>query len=138
MKKPETELFDEGRLRRALRLETGEMPARLNVAALIARAETWRPEHVAASFASALVAGGAGALLVAAGIVAFTTVAPALASDLWSAGLRTFADVAVWASWPLSVAQDPTIPMAAIAALAVAVAFEYTQRRERQRAVTTS
>jgi hypothetical protein len=129
------ELFDEGRLRRALRLETSEIPPRLDAAAIVASAGASHPERVAASFVSAVVAGGAGALLLTVSAGALTAVAPALAGDLWGVGLRAFASAAVWASWPLGLALDPTVPMATLTALAVAVAYEYAQRRERVRAV---
>jgi hypothetical protein len=123
-------LFDEARLRRALRLEAAELPPRLDVAAIAAPAEASRPAFVAASLVSTVVAGLAGAGLVSLAAVALTAVAPTLASDLFAAGIETLAHVAIPASALLSLAAQPTVPIAAIAALAVAIVYEYAQRRE--------
>ena len=124
------DLFDEMQLRRALRLDAAELPPRIDVAAIAARAQTERPVLAAASFASALVAGIAAAGLVGVVGVALPSVAPALASDLFAAVIETVTRVAIPVSAFLSLAEQPTVPAAAIAALAVAIAYEYTQRRE--------
>ena len=131
------DLFDETRLRRALRLEAAELPPRIDVAAIAARALADRPTVVAASLVSTLVAGIAAAGLVGLMAVALSAVAPAIASDLFSAAIETLTRVAIPASRLLSLAEQPTVPVAAIAALAVAIAFEYTQRRELVREVTS-
>jgi hypothetical protein len=133
----DADLFDEMRLRRALRLEAAELPTRLDVAAIAARAEADRPAFVAASLMSTVVAGLAGAGLVSLGAMAVVAVAPALASDLFAAGVQTLAGLAVPASALLSLATQPTVPIATIAALAVAIAYEYAQRRERVVEVTS-
>jgi hypothetical protein len=131
------DLFDEIRLRRALRLDAAELPPRIDVAAIAARARADRPGFAAASLLSTLVAGVAGAALLALVAVALPTVAPALGSELFSAVLDTLARAAIPASALLSVAAQPTVPIAAIVALAVAIAYEYAQRRERLREVTS-
>ena len=131
------DLFDEMRLRRALRLEAAELPPRLDIAALAARARADRPAFAAASLGSAVVAVVAAAGLVGLIAVALPTVAPAFASDLFTAAIETLTRLAIPASALLSLAQQPTIPVAAIAALAVAIAYEYAQRREPVREITS-
>jgi hypothetical protein len=131
------DLFDETRLRRALRLEATELPPRIDVAAIAARARAGRPTFAAASLVSTLVAGVASAGLVGLVAMALPAIAPGVASDLFSAAIETLTRVAIPASGLLSLAEQPTVPVAAIAALAVAIAFEYTQRRELVREVTS-
>jgi hypothetical protein len=131
------DLFDEIRLRRALRLDRTELPPRLDVAAIAARAAAERPSIAVASLVSTLVAGVAAAGLVGLIAAAFPAVAPAMASDLWAAAIETFTRVAVPASALLAVAEQPTVPVAAFAGLAVAIAYEYSQRRERLREITS-
>ena len=131
------DLFDETRLRRALRLETAELPPRIDVAAIAAQARTERPAFAAASLVSTLVAGVAAAGLVGLIAVAFPAVAPVLASDLFTATIETLTRVAIPASALLSVAEQPTVPIAAIAALAVAIVHEYAQRRGSVREITS-
>ena len=133
----DTDLFDEIRLRRALRLEATELPPRLDVAAIAARAEAARPAFAAASLMSTVVAGLAAASLVALAAVALPAVAPAVASDLFADGIQTLARVAIPASALLSLAAQPTVPIATIAALAVAIVYELAQRRERVVEVTS-
>ena len=86
------DLFDEGRLRRALRLEPSEIPARLdpNAFALLAR-----PRFAAATLASASLAGLAGALLVAAAFVGIGAIAPALVSETLASTIAFLASAAV-------------------------------------------
>jgi hypothetical protein len=131
------DLFDEMRLRRALRLDAAELPPRIDVAAIAARARSDRPAFALASFVSTLFAGAAAAGLIGLVAVAVLAVAPALASDLIAAAIGAAARVAVPASDLLSLAAQPTIPVATIAALAVAIAYEYAQRRELVREVTS-
>jgi len=131
------DLFDEMRLRRALRLEAAELPPRIDVAAIAARAGSDRPALAVASLVSTLFAGVAAAGLVGLAAVTFPAVAPVLASDLFMAAIETLARLAIPASALLSLAQQPTIPVAAIAALAVAIAYEYAQRRERVVEITS-
>jgi hypothetical protein len=133
----DAELFDEARLRRALRLEAGELPPRIDAAAIAARARAERPTLAVASLVSTLVAGVAAAGLVGLLAIALPAVAPAVASDLFSAAIDALALALVQASAVLSLAAQPTVPMATIAALAVAIAYEYAQRRERVREVTS-
>jgi hypothetical protein len=131
------DLFDETRLRRALRLEAAELPPRIDLAAIAARARADRPAFTAASLVSTLVAGVAAAGLVGLIAVTLPVVAPAMASDLFTAAIETLANVAIPASALLSLAAQPTVPVAAIAALAVAIAYEYAQRRESLRELTS-
>lgn len=131
------DLFDEMQLRRALRLEAAELPPRIDLAAIAARARAERPAFTAASFVSTLVAGVAAAGLVGLIAVTLPAVAPALASDLFTAAIETLANLAIPASALLNLAAQPTVPVAAIAALAVAIAYEYAQRRESLREVTS-
>jgi len=106
----EDDLFDEVRLRRALRLEAAELPPRMDLATIAAQAEAHRPASVFAAL---------------------------LSTEAFDAAIQTLARAAVPASAILAVAQQPGIPLAATFALAVAVAYEYTQRRERARAVSS-
>ncbi len=129
--RPNEDLFDEARLRRALRLEASELPPRIDLAAIAERARGDRPAFAAAALVSTVLAGVAAAGLVGLIAMALPTVASALASDLFAAGIETLTRVAIPASALLSLAAQPTVPIAAIAALAVAIAYEYAQRRER-------
>ena len=131
------DLFDEARLRRALRLEASELPPRIDLAAIVARARAERPAFAVAALVSRVLAGVAAAGLVGLTAMALPTVAPALASDLFAAGIETLTRVAIPVSALLSLAAQPTVPIAAIAALAVAIAYEYAQRRERVLEVTS-
>jgi hypothetical protein len=131
------DLFDETLLRRALRLEAAELPPCIDVAAIAARARAERPAFLAASLVSTLFAGLAAAGLVGLVAVALPAVAPAVASDLFAAAIQTLAQVAIPTSALLSLAEQPTVPIALIAALAVAIVHEYAQRRERVREVTS-
>ena len=129
--RPGDELFDEAELRRALRLESAELPPRLDVAVIVARARAAASVTALAGSASTLVAGLAGAALAGLGALAFGALAPAIASDLLAALLTTTARVGVVVDDLLDVAQQPSIPIAALAALALALAYEYRQGRER-------
>jgi hypothetical protein len=60
-----------------------------------------------------------------------------LASDLFTAAIETLTRVAIPATALLSLAEQPTVPIAAIAALAVAIFNEYAQRREPVREITS-
>jgi hypothetical protein len=131
------ELFDEMRLRRALRLEAAELPPRIDVATIAAHARADRPAFAAASLVSTLFAGVAAAGLVGLFAMASLAAAPTVASDLFATAIQTLARLAIPASALLSLAAQPTVPVAAIAALAVAIAYEYAQRREPVREVTS-
>jgi len=135
--RPNEDVFDETRLRRALRLEAAELPPRIDVAAIAARARADRPAFAAASLVSALFAGVAAAGLVGLIAAAFPAVGPAVVSDLFTGAIQTLTRVAVPASALLSLAEQPTVPIAALAALAVAIVYEYAQRRESVREVTS-
>jgi hypothetical protein len=131
-------LFDEARLRRSLRLEAGELPPRLDVATIAARAEASSPVLTAASLASTFVAVAAGAILLGAGAMALLTVAPVFAAEALAAILATLARIAVPVSGLVDVARQPTLPIAALSALALAIAYEYAQRREPSHGLRTS
>ena len=73
--------------------------------------------------------GSSAAGLVGLIAVAFPAVAPVLASDLFTAAIETLTRVAIPANALLSLAEQPTVPIAAIATLAVAIVHEYAQRR---------
>jgi hypothetical protein len=109
----------------------------MDVAAIAARAQADRPAFAFASLVSTLFAGAAAAGLLGLIAVALPAVAPALASDLFAFALETFTRLAIPASALLSLAAQPTVPIAAIAALAVAIVHEYAQRREFVREVTS-
>ena len=129
---PDDDLFDETLLRRALRLEASELPPPLDVAAIVARAED-RPLGLA-SLASSLFAGLATAALLAVGAMTIWSLAPAVAADTFAAAISLVALVAVSLDPAVRTLQQPTIPIAALAAVAFAVAYEYRIRKERANA----
>ena len=133
----DAELFDEASLRRALRLDPTELPPRIDVAAIVARARAERPSFAAAALGSTVVAGLAAAGLLSFIAAALPAVAPAVASDVFGAAIEALTRLAVPASALLSLAEQPTVPVAAIAALTVAIAYEYAHRREPVREVTS-
>jgi len=135
---PGDELFDEARLRRALRLESGELPPRLDLALVVARARGAARVAAFAATASTVVAGVAGASLVGLSALAVSTLAPAIASESLAALLTTTARVGIAVDGILGVAQQPSVPIAAIAALGLAAAYEYRQRRELADAARTT
>ena len=126
---PDDDLFDEALLRRALRLEASELPRPLDVAAIVARAED-RPLGLA-SLASSLFAGLATAALLAVGTMTIWSLAPGIAGDTFAAAISLVASVAVPLDAAVRTMQQPTIPIAAFAAVAFAVAYEYRTRKER-------
>jgi len=130
-------LFDEVRLRRALRLEAAELPPRFDLATIVAQAEPRRPASAFAALLSTAVAGVAAAGLAGLVVVALLTIAPAVASEVFDAAIQILARAAVPASAIVATAQQPGISVAATFALAVAVAYEYAQRRERVHAVSS-
>ena len=58
-------------------------------------------------------------------------------SSLLADAIDTLTRAAVPANSILGAVQQPAVPMAALAALAVAIAYEYAQRRERVHEVTS-
>jgi hypothetical protein len=127
--RPDDELFDEALLRRALRLEASEFPPRLHLADVAARAAD--PRLGLASFASSLFAGLATATLLAAAAVTISSLLPTVAGDAFAAAISLVAWVAVPLEPAVRTMQQPTIPIAAFAAIAFAVAYEYRTRKER-------
>jgi hypothetical protein len=137
MRRPDgDELFAEADLRRALRLETSELPPRFDPAALIARAA--RSELRVVSLASAVVAGSAAAVLLIGAVTLALAVVPAVAADAYAAAIG----VVVWAAVPvdavLGTIEQPAIPIAALAAVTFTIAYEYRQRKERAHVVHAS
>ena len=130
------ELFDEIRLRRALRLDAAELPPRFDLATVAVRAAD-RPASAFAGLLSTAFAGMATAALTGLVAVALPAIAPAVGSELFDATIQTVTRAAVPLSAVLAAAQQPSIPLAATFALAVAVAYEYAQRRERLGATTS-
>ena len=130
------ELFDEIRLRRALRLDAAELPPRFDLATVAVRAAD-RPASAFAGLLSTAFAGMATAALTGLVAVTLPAIAPAVGSELFDAAIQTVTRAAVPLSAVLAAAQQPSIPLAATFALAVAVAHEYAQRRERLRATTS-
>jgi hypothetical protein len=131
-------LFDEGRLRRALRLEASEMPPRLDVALLAARARRERPALAAAALLSSVLAVVAAALALSFVALALPSVAPAFLSELLGTLLAAGAAAAVPVAERIAVAQQPSVPIALLAALTFAIAYENAQRKESRRDVRTS
>src|SRR5438552_15789714 len=81
----EDDLFDEVRLRRALRLEPAELPPRMDLATIAAQAEAHRPASAFAALLSTAVAGAAAAALAGLVLVALPNIAPAVASEAFDA-----------------------------------------------------
>jgi hypothetical protein len=132
-RRSDDDLFDEVALRRALRLDASELPPRLQAAAISARASAIPPFGLA-SLASSLFAGLAAATLLAAGTVTISSLLPSLAGDAFAAALSLVASVAVHLEPAVQAMQQPTIPIAALAAIAFAIAYEYRMRKERANA----
>ena len=124
------DLFDEAPLRRALRLDANEVPPRLDAQAIASLARA-RPPFGPAAFASAIVAGVAAAVLLVSGTIAIAALAPTLVGEGLAAGIGVATQIAVPVDALVVQLQEPTVPLAAIAGLAIAIAYEYRQRRER-------
>ncbi len=117
----EDRLIDEGALRRALRLDPDERPARLDVAALraiVARSAI----DPSAGLAIALVAGTI-ALVASVNVVDVlvrtATIAAPLASTIWA------------------LVSQPSTPLAILAAVIVALAYERRLEREESYAASS-
>jgi hypothetical protein len=130
-------LLTEGELRRALRLDAAELPPRLDAATLAARARE-RSSLAAASFASAMVAVAAAAALMIGATIALAAIGPELLADAYGFGLGLLAAAAVPLAGIFDTFEQPSIPIAALAAVMFAIAYEYGQRRERANVVHTS
>ena len=124
------ELFDETRLRRALRLEASERPPRLDVAALAVLSGEQDP--------AARAVGGRAMVAVAFAAVGVATQAPALLAVGLDEAIALVARAAVPADGALALAQEPTVPIALLAAVVFAAAYELVQRRERVRVANAS
>ena len=125
-----SDLFDETRLRRALRLDASEAPPRLDAQAIAALAQA-RVPFAPATLVSAMVAGVSAAILVATGAIAFSVLAPTLLAEGLAGAIALAARIAVPMDGVIRQLQEPTMPIAAIAGLAMAIAYEFRQRRER-------
>lgn len=119
----ERELLDEGVLRRALRLDAEEMPARLDAALIAAAAAEHAPGRgpIVATAAIAFVAGWvwsevlrvlAGALFAAGAI------------DVVAAVVSVVTSVAIGVAPLAEAATQPAVPLAVMAAAAIAVLHE--------------
>jgi hypothetical protein len=133
----EGELFPERELRLALRLDATELPPRLDAAALVARARE-RSSLAAAALVSATIAVGSAAALVVAVSIALMAIAPELLADAYGLGLGFVASAAIPVAGLLDTFEQPTIPIAALAAVLFAIAYDYGQWKERAHVVHTS
>jgi hypothetical protein len=131
------ELFDEGRLRRALRLDASEMPDPLDASAIIALAERTRRAGEP-RVSSALFGAVAGVLVAFAAVASAGALFPALAPAGFAALLAVLARAAVIGETAAQALQDPTIPIATLAGITVAIAYEHRLRRERANAYRTA
>ena len=132
------ELFDETRLRRALRLEASEGPPRLDVAALAVLSGEQDPAARAVGGRAMVAAAVAGGVLLAFAAVGVATQAPALLAVGLDEAIALVARAAVPADGALALAQEPTVPIALLAAVVFAAAYELVQRRERVRVANAS
>ena len=132
------ELFDETRLRRALRLEASERPPRLDVAALAVLSGEQDPAARAVGGRAMVAAAVAGGVLLAFAAVGVATQAPALLAGGLDEAIALVARAAVPADRALALAQEPTVPVALLAAVVFAAAYELVQRRERVRVANAS
>jgi len=132
------ELFDETRLRRALRLEASERPPRLDVAALAVLSGEQDPAARAVGGRAMVAAAVAGGVLLAFAAVGVATQAPALLAVGLDEAIALVVRAAVPADGALALAQDPTVPIALLAAVVFAAAYELVQRRERVRVANAS
>jgi len=132
------ELFDEARLRRALRLEASERPPRLDVAALAVLSGEQDPAARAVGGRAMVAAAVAGGVLLAFAAVGVATQAPALLAVGLDEAIALVARAAVPADGALALAQEPTVPIALLAAVVFAAAYELVQRRERVRVANAS
>ena len=132
------ELFDETRLRRALRLEASERPPRLDVAALAVLSGEQDPAARAVGGRAMVAAAVAGGVLLAFAAVGVATQAPALLAVGLDEAIALVARAAVPADRALALAQEPTVPVALLAAALFAAAYELAQRRERVRVANAS
>ena len=132
------ELFDETRLRRALRLEASERPPRLDVAALAVLSGEQDPAARAVGGRAMVAAAVAGGVLLAFAAVGVATQAPALLAVGLDEAIALVARAAVPADRALALAQEPTVPIALLAAVVFAAAYELVQRRERVRVANAS
>lgn len=111
--------LDESTLRRALRLEPDEVPARLDARIFaVERRETSLPP-----VASGVVAGAAGVLTVA----ALLSLVPDLGDHAFEVSLSLFAAAAARV---LEIAQQPSVPLGVIAVLVMAIVLQLGERKE--------
>lgn len=121
-------LLEESVLRRALRLDPGELPPRLDPVTLAAtaRAEDRRRGEVVGIAAIAFVAGWAASEITRAALGALLA---ATEIDILGGAIAVVATVAVWASAVVDAVTMPTVPIAILAAVVLAIAFERSQRK---------
>src|SRR5438094_8838013 len=109
-------LFAEAELRRALRLDAAELPPRLDAAALVARMREG-PSVAVASLVSAMLAVASAAGLIVGVTIALTAIAPELPADGYGLALGPVAAAAIPTTGFLETFEQPTIPIAALAAV---------------------
>ena len=121
-----------------LRLEASERPPRLDVAALAVLSGEQDPAARAVGGRAMVAAAVAGGVLLAFAAVGVATQAPALLAVGLDEAIALVARAAVPADGALALAQEPTVPIALLAAVVFAAAYELVQRRERVRVANAS
>jgi hypothetical protein len=124
------ELIDETTLRRALRFDADERLPSFDPAAIAAAAE--RPRLAAAMALIAVAVTAAGAAVVWS---AFAILAPAVMVQGFDFVMGLIAVLAVPARTITDVVQQPAVPLSLLAALAIATAYEWSERRVAHAAV---
>ncbi len=123
------ELMDEKVLRRALRLEASERPPRVDIVA-IARLAAERNGSRPAALAVTTVAAFAAAALLGLGSLAGWTIAPSLSAGLLGAGIDLVAQAGVPIVRIATLAQQPTLVMVLLTAVAFGIVYSLVERRE--------
>lgn len=127
------EILDESLLRRALRLDSDELPPRLDAAAIAAaeRSPTRRVLVLVALTAAALLAAGVGALVGVAELALAWWAGDPLGDVVLDRAIALAVAVAVPLSDLLGTLASPTTAIVSLAVVAFAVFHERTQERER-------
>ncbi len=124
------DLLDDAVLRRALRLDASERPPYVDIAAIARLAAERDRSRPVAAFAVSAVAGFAGAALLVLGSLAGSAIAPSVTTDVLGASIAVLAQ----GVFPLvniaTFAQQPTLAMALLTALAFGIVYSLIERRE--------
>lgn len=127
------DLLSESAIRRALRLETAELPPRLDAVALLARAQRRSTlERIQRAVRGAVLVGGSLAIEAAIGLVAFNTLADLDLNGPASVALSIGAAVAQRVVGLGALTADPSVAVAALAAILFAIAYERGSGKEPQ------